>query len=75
MFFVLIVQPVFAHEMQNAGHEEDASMGQQFEAILPFHHFGEGHVFAGIMLVLLWASFFYTLYILYLQMFDRKKRK
>ncbi len=65
---------VFAHveEGPNTSHQEEAGLGHQFEEILPFHHFAEGHLFAGIMLILFWVSFFYGLYSLF-QMLRKRK--
>lgn len=60
--FVLIIPSILANGTHNGGHEEDTSIGHQLEEILPFHHFAEGHIFAGIMLVIFWVSFFYMLY-------------
>lgn len=56
--FAGILPLVFA----NGQHEEETGIRHQFEETLPFNHFYEGHVFAGIMLVLLWVSFLYLIY-------------
>ena len=72
VFFIISILPVISNGAHNETHEEDAGIRHQFEDILPFHHFAEGHVFAGIMLILFWASFFYTLYSLFRMLSKRK---
>ena len=65
VFVVLLaalIPLVLANGAHNTSHEEDTSIGHQFEEILPFHHFGEAHAFAGLILILLWVSFFYMVY-------------
>lgn len=54
VLFVIMMPLVFAHveEGPNTSHQEEAGLGHQFKEILPFHHFAEGHLFAGIMLIL-----------------------
>ncbi len=58
---------------KEAGAHEETSIGHQFEEILPFHHFAEGHLFAGVMLIILWTSFFYTVYFLINMVMKKKK--
>mgnify|MGYP001593524305 CR=1 FL=1 len=75
VFVVLLaalIPLVLANGAHNTSHEEDTSIGHQFEEILPFHHFAEGHIFAGIMIILFWMSFFYMLYSIF-QMLRKKK--
>lgn len=67
-----VIPLVLANGAHDTSHEEDTSIRHQFEEILPFHHFGEGHIFAGVTLILLWASFFYAVYSLF-QVFGKKK--
>lgn len=73
-FFALITPSVLANGTHTEGHEEDTSIGHQFEEILPFHHFAEGHTFAGIMIVIFWVSFFYMLYSVF-QILSKKRKK
>ncbi len=73
IFFIMSMVPlVYANGTHNEDHEGGTSIGNQFEEILPYHHFAEGHVFAGIMIISFWASFFYTLYSLF-RMLSKKK--
>ncbi len=74
LLFLAMILLVLANDTPNGEHEEDTSIGHQFEEILPFHHFAEGHVFAGIMLIIFWASFFYMLYSVF-QILRKKGRK
>lgn len=74
VLLVAVIPLVLANGTHNTNHEGGTSVRHQFEEILPFHHFAEGHTFAGIMLTILWASFFYTLYSIF-QMLRKKGRK
>lgn len=55
---------VYANGTHNGDLEEDTSIRHQFEELNPLHHFAENHVFAGIVLIVLWFSLFYLIYTL-----------
>lgn len=78
VLFVIAMSPLtLAHtgeQVTTTGHQEEAGLSHEFQDILPFHHFAEGHGFASVMLILLWASFFYTLYSIF-RILSRGKRK
>jgi len=59
----MMEEMVSGHSMGGSG------MTHQLQMILPFSHFGEGHWFAGIMLVLMWLSLVYVGY----DLFTKKK--
>lgn len=63
---------VYANGAHDGGVEEDLSIRHQFEDILPFHHFAESHIFAGIVLIVLWVSFFYLVYTLTQLLINKK---
>lgn len=55
---------VYANGAHDGGAEEDTGIRHQFEETLPFHHFAENNIFGGIVLIVLWASFLYSIYTL-----------
>ncbi|HLD80642.1 MAG TPA: hypothetical protein VJA40_01430 [archaeon] len=63
--FLLAIAGFFANA--NGAHEEaePVDLGHQLDEMLPFHHLSEGHSFAAVLSVVLWASLFYALYSLY----------
>lgn len=74
VLMLFLASAAFANgENATTGHAEKG-IGHELEGILPFHHFAEGHTFAGVMLILLWASLFYAFYSL-IQLSRKKKRK
>ena len=71
LLFLAITPLALANGTHTSGHEEDTGIGHQLEEILPFHHFAEGHMLAGVMLIVLWAALFYMIYSL-IQLLKKK---
>lgn len=69
---MLMASFVYANGAHDGGVEEDPGIRHQFEEILPFHHFAESHIFAGIILIVLWVSFFYLVYTLTQLLINKK---
>lgn len=54
--------PFIALAHGGAAMEEELGLGHQMEELLPFMHYSEGHYFAMVFIVVLWAAFIYALY-------------
>ena len=65
---LLLAALAFAH-----GEEMDMGIGSQLDEVSPLHHVAEGHALSGGILLVLWASFFFALYTLFIR-FGRKKK-
>ena len=48
--------------------EEESGIGHQMEELWPLTHMGEGHYYALILSLILWASLVYTVYSLVMKM-------
>ncbi len=74
LFFALLFPLVVAHAEDVVSPDEEAGLSHQFAETVPHHHFAQGHVFAGITLLVLWMSLFYAIYNL-IHMLQKRKQK
>lgn len=62
MFVLAEAEKEHVEHVTNNAQEESPSIAQQVEELLPFEHLEQGHWFAIILSILLWASLVYAIY-------------
>lgn len=72
---IVVAHPLEFHLQQNTPLDSGSDLEYEFRLTMPFAHFGEGHILTGSLLVVLWASLFYTLFSLAEPFFESRKEK